>query len=170
MAERVMSVSTVIFAAFFLVMSFQIENSANNGIGPATWPMGLMGVMLVLGLILTFQVFKAHNQQREQEHQSDESEDSEVDDEDKIVFPKKFYYLFGILVAYVIGLHYLGFIVSTLIVTFALALLFGMKKWTTSLMTAVICTGSFVFLFPILLNLSFPRGVGFFRELSILFY
>jgi len=170
MIERVMSVSTVIFAAFFIVVSFQIEDNANNAIGPATWPMVLMGIMLILGLTLTFQVFKAYKQQKKQEDQFDEAEGAEEDDEDKIIFPKKLYYLFGILVAYVIGLHYLGFIVSTLIVTFVLALLFGMKKWMKSLITSVICTGSFVFLFPILLNLSFPRGVGFFREISILFY
>src|SRR5699024_1662592 len=144
-----------------------------SAIGPATWPMVLMGVMLVLGLTLTFQVFEAHKQQKKQEQQEDPFDKTEVSEEyeeDKIVSPKKFYYLFGMLVAYVIGLHYFGFIVSTLLVTFALALLFGMKKWTTSLITSIICTGSFVFLFPILLNLSFPRGVGFFRELSILFY
>jgi len=167
MVERILSVSTIIFATFFLILSFQIESDASSAIGPSSWPLALMGMMLVLGIILTFNVFR---NRRQKELSSNPDDTDDADDDDELVYPYKLYYLIIFLVFYTIGLHYVGFIVSTFILILLLTLLFGMNKWVNRLTTAIVSTASFIVLFPILLNLPFPRGIGFFREISILFY
>lgn len=169
MIERTLSISTIIFAAFFLILSLQIENGSNDSIGPSTWPLGLMIMMLVLGLILTFNVFRKNNKQKELTSNSNDTDDTD-DTDDELVHPHKLYFMIIFLVLYIIGLYYVGFIVSTFILILLLTLLFGMKKWVNRFTTALLSTAGFVVLFPILLSLPFPRGIGLFRELTMLFY
>ena len=174
MTERILSVSTIVFAAFFLVLSLQIEARADNLIGPGTWPGALMAMMLVLGIILTISLFRKKKAETASAATATEitadDEDLMAEYEDEIVYPNKFYYMIGLLILYTIGLTIIGFILSTVLLILAGALLFGMKKWITALITAVVSTAGFILLFPILLSLPFPRGIGIFRDFSLLFY
>lgn len=172
MTERILSVSTIIFAAFFLVLSLQIENRANSLIGPGTWPAALMAMMLVLGILLTINVFRKKKEEAPAAVTDTIPGDEDVmaEYEDEMLYPKKFYYMLGLLVVYIVGLYFIGFILSTVILIAVAALLFGMKKWVNALVTAVVSTAGFIVLFPILLNLPFPRGIGIFRDISQLFY
>lgn len=172
MTERILSVSTIIFAAFFLTVSLQIESRGDSTIGPSSWPSALMAMMLVLGILLTFNVFRKnnkHNSTSEDENLVTE-EKIVTDDEEELVYPSKFYYMLLLLIVYIICLYFIGFILSTLILITTATLLFGMKKWRNRLITAIASTAGFIVLFPILLSLPFPRGVGIFREISLLFY
>lgn len=172
MIERILSVSTIVFAAFFLTMSLQIESKGESAIGPASWPTALMGMMLILGILLTFNVFKNNNKHTSTSDAEDIVTEEEIvtDDEEELVYSSKFYYMLLLLIVYIICLYFIGFILSTLILITIATLLFGMKKWTNRLITAIVSTAGFIVLFPILLSLPFPRGVGIFREISLLFY
>lgn len=174
MTERILSVSTIVFAAFFLTMSLQIESRADSAIGPASWPTALMVMMLILGITLTFNVFKKNKKNKKNttlENGNLKSEEKVItDDEEELVYPSRFYYILLLLIVYIIALYFIGFIFSTLILITVATLLFGMKKWRNRLITAIASTAGFIILFPVLLSLPFPRGVGIFRDISLLFY
>jgi len=167
--ERTISFIMIAFSAFFLVMSFQIENRAGDLIAPGTWPGGLMTIMLILSIILFLRTFSSKANQTITKTANEEAEDLANEDE-KLVYPVKFFYLIGALVVYTLLLEYVGFIVDTILFIFVLSLVFGIKKWTSGLVTAVLATGGAVILFPILLNTPFPRGIGIFNTFSLLFF
>ncbi len=169
--ERFLSIAIMIFASFFLVMSLQLESRSSVEIPPGAWPLFLTVMMLILGIVLTVRSFKKPNNKLD--HSSAMKQEETAEDilvEDELVYPKNFIFLFGGLVVYVSLLGYLGFIVATLLVIFGITGLFGMKKWFNRLLTSVLSTAGFIILFPILLQLPFPRGEGIFRTISLLFY
>jgi hypothetical protein len=165
--ERYISIVMIAFSLFFLVMSFQIENRAGDLIAPGSWPAALMIIMLVLSTALLVRTFSS---KRSEVKTANEQAEDMANDEDALIYPKRFFYLLGTLIVYTFLLEYIGFIVDTILFIFILSLTFGMKKWTTGLLTAFLATGGAVLLFPIVLNTPFPRGVGVFSTFSLLFY
>ncbi|MCM3707514.1 MULTISPECIES: tripartite tricarboxylate transporter TctB family protein [Cytobacillus] len=164
--ERNLSIIMVVFSSFFLVMSLQVENRTGNIISAGTWPAGLMILMLILSVVLLVRAFKTKNIQNIQESKDDVPED----DDEKLVFPKKFFFLFAVLAVYTFILGYVGFIIATVLGIFTMALLFGMRSYIRALLTGILATAGSIVLFPILLNLPFPRGTGIFYAFSLLFY
>ncbi|KAF0817801.1 hypothetical protein KIS4809_3319 [Bacillus sp. ZZV12-4809] len=163
--ERNLSIIMIVFSSFFLVMSLQIENRTGNFIAPGAWPAALMLLMLILSVFLLIRTFKAKKNQNIQKSDSE----NEADDE-KLVYPKRFFLMLVILAVYTFVLGYVGFIVSTIFGVFALAILFGMKGRVRPFLTGVLSTAGSIVLFPILLNLPFPRGIGIFQVFSLMFY
>ncbi|PAE26220.1 MULTISPECIES: tripartite tricarboxylate transporter TctB family protein [Bacillaceae] len=164
--ERNLSIIMVVFSSFFLVMSLQVENRTGNIISAGTWPAALMILMLVLSAVLLVRTLNGKNNQNMQEKGAEET----GDDDEQLVFPKKFFILFAVLAIYTFILGYVGFIIATILGIFAMALLFGMKSYIRALLTGILATAGSIVLFPILLNLPFPRGTGIFYTLSLLFY
>lgn len=165
--ERTISIFMIAFSTFFLVMSFQIENRSGDLIAPGSWPGALMTIMLVLSIVLLIKTFRVKETQVKT---ANEQAEDLANDEDELVYPKRFFYLFGTLVVYTLFLEYIGFIIATILFIFALSLIFGIGKWTRGLLTGFLATAGAVILFPILLNTPFPRGVGIFSTFSLLFY
>lgn len=165
--ERYISIVMIGFSLIFLVLSFQIENRTGDLIAPGSWPAALMIIMLVLSIVLFIRTFSKKQSQVKTEN---EKAEEMANEEDKLVFPKKFFYLLGALIGYTLLLEYVGFIVDTLVFIFILALTFGVRNWKSGLLTAFLATAGAILLFPILLNTPFPRGIGIFSTFSLLFY
>ncbi|WP_404332607.1 tripartite tricarboxylate transporter TctB family protein [Mesobacillus maritimus] len=165
--ERYISIVMIAFSLFFLVMSFQIENRAGDLIAPGSWPAALMIIMLVLSIVLFIKTFS--NKRNLVKTANEEAEDL-ANEEENLVYPKKFFFLLGALIGYTLLLEYVGFIIDTVVFIFVLSLIFGIKNWTRGLLTGLLATAGAVVLFPILLNTPFPRGVGIFSTFSLLFY
>ncbi|WP_053362995.1 tripartite tricarboxylate transporter TctB family protein [Bacillus sp. FJAT-27251] len=166
--DRTISIILILFSSIFFVLSLQIENRTGDLIAPGSWPAGLLLVILVLSVVMLKRTFG--KQKGRIEKTSSEKAEDLANDEEKLVYPAKFFYLFGALVVYTFLLDYVGFILDTVLFIFVLALVFGMKKWTHSLLTGILATAGAVVLFPLLLNTPFPRGTGIFSTFSLLFY
>jgi uncharacterized membrane protein len=166
--ERNLSIIMIVFSSFFLVMSLQLENRAGNLIAPGSWPAALMVLMLILSVILLARTFSKKNSQNIQINNREE--DADDNDEEKLVYPKRFFLLFITLAIYTFILGYVGFIVATILGIFVMSFLFGMKSPIRALITGIFAVAGSIVLFPILLNLPFPRGVGIFQMFSLLFY
>lgn len=166
--ERNLSIIMIVFSSFFLVMSLQIENRTGNLISPGSWPAALMMLMFILSVTLLVRTFRNKNNRNIQNDKPEDGDDEE--DEEKLVYPKRFILLLGTLAIYTFILGYVGFIAATILGIFVLSFLFGMKSWVRALLTGTFATAGAVVLFPILLNLPFPRGVGIFQMFSLLFY
>ncbi|MCF6410743.1 tripartite tricarboxylate transporter TctB family protein [Pseudalkalibacillus salsuginis] len=158
----------ILFALFFLVMTPQIK--ITNGtfiIGPRHWPYILLTLMLILAI---FGIVKSYILAKKSK--SIESKDHE----DKIEPERTFFKLsipmisLVLVILYVLLLNAIGFIISTLLFLYGISLLLGQKKQLYSIIFAVLTTVVFIGLFSVLLSIPLPRGLGIFRQLSLLFY
>lgn len=170
LAERILAIGIVVFAAFFFVMALTFESRSSVEIDPMAWPIFLTVMMMILGIILIVRSFRKQKAVVEKKTSGEEETVEELLAEDEFVYPRNLIYLFITLVIYVSLLDYLGFIFSTILVLIIATALFGMKKWSGRIVTSVLATTGFILLFPILLQSPFPRGQGVFRTISLLFY
>lgn len=164
--ERVISIGFILFGAFFFVLSLTLESRPNVVINPGTWPAFLTAMIVILGAVLLIRTFK----KPKETVSDDEQVVEELLEEEEIVYPRNFFYLIGLFVIYIALLNYLGFIITTVFILIGLTMLFGMQSWWHRIITSIVSTACFVFIFPILLQTPFPRGVGIFRTISLFFY
>jgi hypothetical protein len=170
LVERILSIGTIIFASFFLVMSLQFEARESVVINPGAWPLFLTSMMLLLGIVLTIRNFRNQNNHTTSRKKLVEEENQVIQGEDELIYPRNLIFLMATLTIYITILGYLGFILSTILVIMVVTGLFGMNKWINRVVTSILSTAGFIVLFPILLRLPFPRGEGIFRTFSSLFY
>ncbi|WP_404455066.1 tripartite tricarboxylate transporter TctB family protein [Oceanobacillus kapialis] len=160
-----LSIFTILFSVFFLYMTSRIPQSSSTYIiGPKTWPIILLTLMLVLGIIMFIKTYFQAKKDVE-----------DVVSEEKEPVKKVFNVHASIIVAVIVGIYLfllntLGFILSSLLFIFVVSLLLGIKRKTHSILLSVIGTAALVYLFCILLGIPLPRGIGIFRDLSLLFY
>lgn len=76
----------------------------------------------------------------------------------------------GLLVLYFLGVQYIGFVLATPVFVIVLARMLGMKKWSILVPASLLFSIFVIYLFPILLSIPLPRGVGIFREINLWIY
>ncbi len=82
----------------------------------------------------------------------------------------RFWYTLGLAIVYTIIMPYSGFAVSTLLFCLAIMRVLGVSSLKTLLLTATGATLVFIVLFPKIMAVPMPRGVGVFRMISLFFY
>jgi putative tricarboxylic transport membrane protein len=158
----------ILFALFFLVMTPGIEITNESFIvGPRSWPYILLTLMMILGLFGMIKSYMVSKKSKAIEP---------VDKEDGNESERKFFKLsipmvsLGLVILYVVLLNMLGFILSTILFLYGISFLLGQKKQLHSIIFAMVTTVVFIILFSVLLSIPLPRGLGIFRQLSLLFY
>lgn len=161
----------VMFAIFFLTMTSQIKiTNGSFTIGPRTWPYILLILMLALGTfgIISNFIKSKKTQATETTETTDDKEDSE---------PERRLFNLSIpivcllaVIIYVLLLNALGFILSSLLFLYGISFLLGEKKQLNAIIFSIVTTTVFVLLFSVLLSIPLPRGMGIFRQFSLLFY
>lgn len=149
-------------------MTPQIKiTNASFTVGPRDWPYILLTLMLILG---TFGLVKSFIKARKPKET--ESAVNHVNKEPERTLFKLSIPVLALLsiIIFVILLEFIGFILSSILFLYGLSLLLGAKKQLNSIIFAIITTAVFVALFSILLQIPLPRGVGIFRQFSLLFY
>jgi putative tricarboxylic transport membrane protein len=71
---------------------------------------------------------------------------------------------------YTAGMQYLGFLVATPLYMAGFMAVLGMRRWTYLVMSSIAVTLILNFLFIQFLFIPLPKGVGVFRDISLLFY
>ncbi len=84
----------------------------------------------------------------------------------QVVFPEKpkmirLMTILGILSVYSLGIHYLGYVLPTVLAGIPLFRLFGGYPWFTCVATSMICTAGLYALFIFGLGMPFPAGLFF---------
>lgn len=189
-ANIIIAVCTILFSVFFLFQTAQLpDTGSRTAVGADFWPFIVLTGMFILGIVLLIKTFIDFKKEKNTPPKSDESltqakleemklEDIQGKDEDEIeqalgpeaVYPQRLWWVMLILVLYIIVIPYIGFTISTVVLILASAWVMGMKKWYSLILSSVISTAAFVFIFTYFLNLPLPRGVGIFREMSLLLY
>lgn len=153
----IISIAIITLSVFLFYDTFSIPVEESNEIGPTLWPRILLTVLFIFGITLLIQ--SLYHLKKE----SGSDEENQVD-------PFKFWSFLTIIILYIPALIYLGFIIATPIFIFIMTSLAGMRKILLLILTPLIGTAVVTFIFPVLLQISMPRGVGVMREVSYLFY
>lgn len=154
----------ILIAALFL---YWVTGSFGTGtvlqgaqMGPAFWPRLLLGALLLLSVIVSAGTIRKIARQKAW------GESLLTMDRGKV----RFFAAIGLGAGYLILLPVLGFIAITPVFMIAFMLLLGEKSKGWILGVSVAMTAIIVILFTKAMYVPLPRGVGLFREFSLLFY
>jgi putative tricarboxylic transport membrane protein len=135
---------------------------AADQLGPKFWPiLILIGIVFLTGIIL-FKIFR----QIKNKGWDSEQEDATIDQ----FTDKRLFTLISITVIYVFLLPYLGFLSLTPFFIIFVSWLIGIRVIWKNLTFSILLTAIFIYVFGNFLYVPLPRGIGFIRELSFIFY
>ncbi|RSL31693.1 tripartite tricarboxylate transporter TctB family protein [Salibacterium salarium] len=144
--HRKVSLILIVFAIFYLYLSYQLQSFGSGPIGTDTMPKAL-GYLLVVLSILLFMT-------KDQETEEDKKKRSIAkDDVIKIM---------GVLVitfAYIFFLERLGFILVSFLFIYGCSLFLGYHKHVTNLIVSFVFPTVLYSVFTILLGINLPSGV-----------
>jgi len=142
---------------FFIADSFKA--SFQGGLGPGFWPKLVLGLLVFLSIINLFSIFKKKPNNKKVEKET--------------AIKKDYFKLYNsiiLMILYVILINMIGFICLTPIFLILLFWILGYRKKILNPIIAVGIVILMVYVFPNVLYLMLPRGIGFFREISLIFY
>ena len=140
-----------------------------RNVDSAFWPKIILVCMGILSVVILYENIVALRIQRRKKKQAAASA-GEGDAAATAVDWKKMVFMGLLCVAYYWGLSLMGFVLSTIVFMWlAMAIIGGAKK-ITAIVFPIVFTGLLVAVFVKVLELSLPRGIGIFHELSLLLY
>lgn len=170
----VLSIVSILFALFYLVISFtQLPPSTSPiTLGPRAWPVVILSLMVIMGIILFIRTLNEKRKSTVNDEENLLAQSEKIEEEFAVeeVHKTKYLIISGILLLTLLAMSYLGFIITAPIMLIAVALIIGIKRWIPIVVASIIGTACLTYLFPILLSIPLPRGVGIFKSLSQLFY
>ncbi len=165
---------TVLFAIFFLIFSLQLPPSSTPiTLGPGVWPTTILLFMLIMGIILFIRTLLEKGRASNEKKADDilaQSEDIEKEFEAVEVYKSKYMLVIGVLFVSLLAMSYLGFIITAPLMLIAIAIIIGIKRWVPIILASLIGTACLTYIFPIVLSVTLPRGVGIFKSFTEMFY
>ena len=158
--ERWFSVFLLIVCVVFLIEVRNISTFTLPGSpGARVFPLAIIGLLaslVILHEILTIRR-SALAKRKETSTTMDSAENPKVKQKQDT---KKLVISFIVLLFYVIGINYLGFYVSTLIVVFIiLKIIFGLQSWLKTTIFTALLTGAIYVIFALLFSIRMPLGI-----------
>ena len=147
------------FSIFLLFEAVKIPQfGVDTSFGPRLWPR----VVLALSAIISGSLLLSHLLAFFRGYERPRSEGMEA-----------WWTLFLSMVTfflYTLGMQYLGFLVATPLYMAGFMAVLGMRRWTYIVISSIAVTLTLNILFIQFLFIPLPKGVGIFREVSLLFY
>lgn len=139
-----------------------------RNVDSAFWPKIILACMGILSVVILYENIVALRIQRSKKQAVASA--GERDAAAAAVSWKRMILMGVLCVAYYWGLSLMGFVLSTMVFMWlAMAIIGGAKK-VTAILFPIVFTGLLVAVFVKVLELSLPRGIGIFHELSLLLY
>ena len=153
----------ILFGSLYLYLaSSQFKQLASyQAIGPEFWPqLLLIGIMVLTGIGLARDVIAYAKRRRNPVQQ------------DRAAGAGRSILLISMVVAfaYAFGMQWLGFLLGTVLFQVVFMYVLQVRRLQPLLLVTLVNTGLLFGIFIKLLNMPLPRGVGFFRDLSLFFY
>ena len=143
LANRIISVILLVFSIFVWLGANQFPASNGQGLGPDFFP---KITAIILGILATILFFK-----------------KEENEESVFTFPRSAVPLFvgGLitLVLYVFLIEFIGFTISTVLLTFSWMWLMGIRKWVTLIAASILISVGIGAVFEFLLSVPIPHGI-----------
>lgn len=157
LAELTIAAVFLTSSCVFYYQTLHFPKTRISDVGPEYWPQLLLGGLIILSVALLVDIYS-----RRQALAACVAE--------KSPYPRRFWYTLVLTVAYTLVMPYLGFAVSTLLFSLVIMWVLGVRAPKDLLLTAVGATLLFVVLFPRIMEVPMPRGIGIFRAISLFFY
>jgi len=157
LAEQLIAAAFLISSGVFYYQTLLFKKTRISDIGPEYWPQILLGGMIILSAALLVDIYLRRKALA-------------AAAADKIPYPLRFWHTLALALVYTIIMPYLGFAVGTLLFCLAIMRVLGVKSIKTLLLAATGATLVFIVLFPKIMAVPMPRGIGVFRTISLFFY
>jgi hypothetical protein len=155
--ELLIPLSFLLVSAYLFYLAFRFRGAfvmLRQGVGPDFFPKVYTAIMMVFSLWLIYQAVKG----------------KVTTESEKTLNPQNLWITIVFMVAYAFLLEIVGFVVLTPIWVAAYMIAIGMRRWTWLLATAVIFSAFMIIVFPRVMLIPLPRGIGIFREISLFIY
>lgn len=173
-----LSIIVCIFATFFLFFSVRLPSAKIEGqVGAGGWPSFVLTAMLLLGILLLFQsVWKKNAVKKnslknsngvDKKHNNNQKQAMvEADSKQEIYFLSRYLLVFLLMAGYLFLVPFVGFAVATFLLISILAWAYGMKKSFNIILTGMISSLFFSYVFITMLGLALPKGMAVFYTLN----
>jgi putative tricarboxylic transport membrane protein len=139
-----------------------------RNVDSAFWPKIVLVSMGILSVLILYENIVALRIQRSKKQVVASA--GERDAAAAAVSWKRMIFMGVLCVAYYWGLSLMGFVLSTIVFMWLAMVIIGGAKKITAIVFPIVFTGLLVAVFVKVLELSLPRGIGIFHELSLLLY
>lgn len=139
---------------FYLATKFEVAFGMGYQVGPDFIPKVLLGMMMALSVKLIYDAVKKGG----------------VTEFEKVLNPQNLWITLGFAFGYVVLLEIVGFVVLTPIWIAAYMYTIGMRRWQWLVGGTCVLSLFLIIVFPVLMMVPLPRGVGIFRMISLLLY
>ncbi|MBZ9559912.1 MULTISPECIES: tripartite tricarboxylate transporter TctB family protein [unclassified Modicisalibacter] len=156
-------VCVVLGGAFFLTLTWQLPSSeeVSTLIGPRTWPLLVLGAMLVFALMLAIETRIESRKTKDTDATMTEEADGEVAEVDEpvaggIFVRNRHWVLLGLVVLYTVSMGVVGFLWATIAFSLLCSLTLGATRKLTIVMTTLAGAILVQVVFDTLLNIPLP--------------
>lgn len=149
--ELIISLSFFIFSIYFFYLSTQITGPITMEIGPEIFPKFLLSSIMLLSILLIYNSIKKESKAR-------------------LRITKNFIFSIIFLLSYIYLLEIMGLIPLTPIALATYMYSIGIRNWKWLIFATIGISLVLIILFPILMLVPIPKGIGIFRDINIMFY
>jgi hypothetical protein len=139
---------------FYLATKFEVPFGMGHVVGPDLFPKVLLGLIMALSMKLIYDAVKKGAKTEFEE----------------VLNPQNLWVTLGFFFGYVVLLEIVGFVVLTPIWIAAYMYTIGLRRWQWLVGGTCVLSLFLIFVFPVLMLVPLPRGIGIFRMISLLFY
>ena len=172
MTERLLTGFFMLFAAVFFVMALQITPPrVDTPLVGSFWPGMALALLFVCSLIEFIRLLRQTKEERKTKEMIDRKKKQalqeamgEADNRTLLIFG-------GVIVFfYIIVVHYVGFLITTPVFMAAYLYVTGYRNKVMLVAAPLLATAVFLLLFVVATYIPLPRGIGVFKEISVLIY
>jgi len=155
--ELLVPLSFLAASAYFFYLAFEFRGAfvmIRQGAGPDLFPKIFTAFIMVFSLRLIYNAVKKGS----------------LSEFERSANPQNLWITIAFMLVYAFLLEIVGFIVLTPIWVAAYMLAIGMRRWRWLIGATVIFSAFMIAVFPKLMLIQLPRGIGIFREISLLIF
>lgn len=162
--DRILGTVSLLIGLVFLIGSFRIRHiaSISDALGARFWPQFLSAMVVILSIVL---IAQSHIKLK-----ALTSTEKEADGFTYFEDKKKAGLVLAAVILYAAAIPLMGFPITTAVVSAILMVILGMKVGLKLFVSAIGLTAALVLIFPILLGIPLPRGIGIFETITRLIY
>lgn len=169
--EYFLSLVMIIFSLIGLYLTNHIKTLHDEFVVSAIdWPKSILIFIIVLSLVHIIVTYR--NSKKDlviEESKENKEEEEEITYNRTFGLDNRLVSFIGIFL-YLVGLQLMGFVPSTLVFLIVMPLIIGFKNKKIVIIYALVTLALIILIFPKLLSVSLPKGIGIFRNFNSLFY
>ena len=168
-ADLVIAGVALVFSFVFWRFAAQIpQGRVSTTVGASFWPIMLLGLLALCAIFLLIPAL--HKRRLGNVDDGNEPVDPEEEAVGAVVYPHNFWVTLGLMGGYTYLMTVIGFVLATPVFIAFSSWIMGFRRWKTLVPVTIVLSLALIYLFPKVLYIPLPRGIGTFRTISLFFY